>query len=57
MEVFLLSRFDLLSEIRLKEERSRDSVSSGLLLLGVSCDISEATATSRKFSMGSVSLM
>ena len=52
-----MSRFDLLSEIRLKEERSRDSVSSGLLLLGVSCDISEATATSRKFSMGSVSLM
>ena len=50
-----MSRFDLLSEIRLKEERNKDSVSS--FLPGVSWDMREATATSRKFSMGSVSLM
>ena len=47
--------FDLLREILLSDERSKDSVSS--CLPGVSWDMSEATATSRKFSMGSVSLM
>ena len=50
-----MSRFDLLSEILLNEERSKDSVSS--CLPGVSWDMREATATSRRFSMGRVSLM
>ena len=55
VDVFLLSRLDLLSDILLREERNKDSVSA--CLPGVSWDMSEATATSRRFSMGSVSLM
>ena len=55
VEAFLLSRLDLLSDILLSEERNKDSVSS--CLPGVSWDMSEATATSRRFSMGRVSLM
>ena len=54
-EVFLLSRLDLLRDILLSEDRNKDSVSSRLT--GVSWDMSEATATSRRFSIGSVSLM